>query len=166
MVAETLDFTREVVPRKSQHPHQRFVGRGTRKQLSNDIKHVQHVIVEGCVTSYAELHSHFRIEYDDQMWAELDLREWLDALIMSKPFGDPKTQWDTTRAELHARLQERTLVAVTVDKIIHIRIPAFYGETTEPSASWASFLYPACGACSPTYMAGGCSSCFITRASA
>ena len=55
---------------------------------------------------------------------------------MGKQFGDPKPHWGKTRAELHARLQERALIAVAFDEIIHNRIPASHGEATEPSAEW------------------------------
>ena len=142
-VAVPIDFSSGVgVPVEITHPHQRYIGRRVRRDITAKQGGVSRRsdkgnTMTGTVTSYSPHRALFRIDYDppaggwgkkDAIWEERDFQELSEILIMGVKYGDDKKHAGKTRAEITDMLQEKVLVQVAYWELIHNRVPERRGH--------------------------------------
>ena len=114
-IAVPVDFSDEQqVPKTPKLYEEKFIGRRVRRpfpvkrKVKGSVTEVMENF-EGTVISYSPSRHYFRIKFDDDDVAEMDVLELEDWLIMDVKAGDDKQHHGQTRAELNELLKESVL---------------------------------------------------------
>ena len=114
------------VPLDVVHPHVlKYTGRAVRKSFKKKGRGgtlVSHDIT-GKVSSYKEKQGHFEVRFSDGQLEAMDLEQLHEILIMGKKFGDDKTSWGRTRAEMEKQEYAHLLAEAIDEVMLHAKMP-------------------------------------------
>ena len=95
LILVPVDFKDEKqVPKETDHPHKRFVGRAVRKEfhIGGDEAKPRRPFL-GKVIGHSAKRQIFEIGYEDGDGEDLDFVQMTDILIMGEEYGDPEENW-------------------------------------------------------------------------
>ena len=114
------------VPLEVVHPHVlKYTGRTVRKSFKkkgrggNLVSHD----VGGKVSAYKIKQGHFEVRFSDGQLEAMDLEQLHEILIMGKKFGDDKTTWGRTRAELERKEFAHLLTEAIDEELLYAKMP-------------------------------------------
>ena len=124
LILVPVDFKDEKqVPKETDHPHKRFIGRAVRKEfhIGGDEAKPRKPFL-GKVVGYSAKRQIFEIGYEDGDGEDLDFVQMTDILIMGEEYGDPEENWGRTRTEMAMALTFAAVLATMWEENFY-RVP-------------------------------------------